>query len=503
MTSSPAQSTILRPDHGNEGRRPTLPPLVHFIAGAFRAQPGTRTEPLIDPSSGEAVASVPLGGEAEVDAAVEAARAALTAWRRTTPRHRADLLLEIASRIEASAEELRRLEALDTGKPSAVTEDDIGMASDVFRFCAGAARAFSEVGSAEYVENHTSIMLREPVGVVAAIVPWNYPLLMAAWKMAPILAAGNTLVIKPAEQTPLTLLRLTELIADLLPAGVHNVVLGRGGEVGAALSTHPGVDMVALTGSVASGRAVATSAGESVKRVHLELGGKAPLVIFADADLESAAEGIRAAGFWNSGQECGAGTRVLVHESVADRFNELLAQQVATIATGDPAAGDAVELGPLISAQQAERVSGFISRAIDEGARPLVGGPDVLGPGYFIAPTVLTGVQPGSEASREEIFGPVVTVETFSTTEEAVSRANDVEYGLAASVWTSDVAKALEIPRQLDFGTVWVNSHLVLASEVPWGGFKGSGYGRDLSAYALQDFSRTKHVQINHALAGG
>ncbi|MCA1190718.1 aldehyde dehydrogenase family protein [Saccharopolyspora sp. 6V] len=478
--------------------RDSFPPLGHFIDGAFHTT-AAETIALIDPSTGGTVAEVPSGTRADVDRAAAAARAAFADWGRTTPRERADLLLEIASRVEARADEFARLESLDTGKPRTVAADDVQGTVDVFRFAAGAGRAFTEAGAAEYVRDHTSILLREPVGVVGAIVPWNYPLLMAAWKIAPILAVGDTVIVKPAEQTPLTLLLLADVVRDLLPAGVFNVVLGIGPVVGAALAEHPQIDLVAVTGSVGSGRAGAAAAADSVKRVHLELGGKAPVVIFEDADLEAAAEALRTAGYWNSGQECGAGTRVLVHESVADRFVELLAEQVGAIAVGEPGAGDDIEVGPLISQAQLDRVRGFVERAEGEGARAVVGGRALPGPGFFLAPTVLVDVEQGTEASREEIFGPVITVETFQDEEEAVTRANDVVYGLAASVWTTNAARSLDVPRRLDFGTVWVNSHLVLASEVPWGGFKGSGYGRDLSVYALQDFSRTKHIQLNHA----
>lgn len=486
-----------------------LPPLTHFIDGAFvesaaggasgAAGASGSTTTIVNPADGTTIAEVAEGETADVDSAVAASRRALPAWKSTTPKERADILLAIADRIEDNADLLIRLESLNTGKPRVVSEDDISMSADTFRFAAGAGRAFTEMGAGDYVEGHTSVILREPVGVVGVVVPWNYPLLMAAWKIGPILAAGNTLVLKPSEQTPLSALKFAELVADLLPAGVLNIVTGLGPSVGARLSSHPDIDLVALTGSVGSGRAVATSAGESLKRVHLELGGKAPVIVFDDADLQAAAEGVRNAGYWNSGQECGAGTRVLVHSSVAEKFTELLAEQVGSYTVGDPRGGESVELGPMISEAHFERVTGFLDRAIADGAKPVVGGGALEGPGFFVAPTVLANIAPGSEASQEEIFGPVVTIETFETEDEALTRANEVPYGLAASVWTSDAARSLDAPRHLDFGTVWVNSHLVLAAEVPWGGFKGSGYGRDLSIYALGDFSRTKHVQINHS----
>jgi aminobutyraldehyde dehydrogenase len=499
MTAVPKKAEVRRQAQAELVKAEELPPLKNYIDGAFRDEASSRTSELVNPATGETIAEVPQGTAEQVDEAVAAAAAAFPGWRGITPKGRADLLLRIADRIEENVDVLARLESLNAGKPREVAEDDVAGTVDIFRYCAGASRAFTELGSADYVEDHTSIILREPVGVVGAIVPWNYPLLMGAWKIAPILAAGNTLVLKPAEQTPLTTLKLVEIVGDLLPDGVFNVVTGLGREVGARLSEHPGIALVAVTGSVGSGQAVASGASETLKRVHLELGGKAPVVIFEDADLQQAAEALRTAGYWNSGQECGAGTRVLVHESVAERFVELLVEQVGSLVVGDPAAGDDVELGPLVSQAHFDRVVGFLERARSDGARAAIGGGALEGAGYFVAPTVLTDVAPGSEASQEEIFGPVVTVETFSDEEEAIRRANEVPYGLAASVFTRDAARSLEVPRRIDAGTVWVNSHLVLANEVPWGGFKGSGYGRDLSIYALEDYSRTKHVQINHA----
>ncbi|MDN6437954.1 MAG: aldehyde dehydrogenase family protein [Corynebacterium nuruki] len=476
-----------------------LPPLKHFIDGAFRDPASAETATVVNPATGEALAEVPRGTVDEVDAAVAAASAALPAWRETTPKERADVLNRLADIVEENADLLSRIESANGGKPKEVADDDIAGTVDVLRFSAGAARAYTELGAGDYVTDHTSFILREPLGVIGAVVPWNYPLLMGAWKFAPILAAGNTLVLKPSEQTPLSMLKFIELIAEALPAGVMNVVTGRGTVVGNRLADHPDIAMVALTGSVGSGQAVATAAGESLKRVHLELGGKAPLLIFEDADLAAAAEGIRAAGYWNSGQECGAGTRVLVHESVASEFVDLLVEQVSSFVIGDPAAGEDVEIGPLVSKGHFDRVVSAIDTAVQEGASVAVGGRAVEGDGFFVEPTVLTGVEPGTFAASEEIFGPVVTVETFSTEEEAVRRANETPYGLSASVWTTDAARSIDVPRKIDAGTVWVNCHLVLANDVPWGGFKGSGYGRDLSLYALQDYSRTKHVQINHA----
>ena len=476
-----------------------LPPAQHFIAGAFRAGTSNETQAVVDPCTEATVCEVAQGTAADADAAVAAALEAKQAWGRTTPKKRSEILLAIADRLAENADMLARLEALNTGKPLMVAEDDIAGSIDSFRFMAGAARATTSLAAGEYAEDHLSVILREPLGVVGVVTPWNYPLLMAAWKIAPILAAGNTIVLKPSEQTPLTTLKFAELTADLLPPGVFNVVTGLGPVIGARLSEHPDVDMIALTGSVNSGRAVARAAAETVKRVHLELGGKAPVVIFADADLAAAAESLRAAGYWNSGQECGAGCRVLVHESVAERFTQLLVEQVGTLVVGEPTAGADVEMGPMISKAHYDRVLGHLERAQAAGAKAALGGGALEGPGYFIAPTVLTEVPEGAACTLEEIFGPVVTVETFATEEEAVTRANQVPYGLAASAWTQNPQLGHDIASRLDAGTVWINSHLVLANEMPWSGFKSSGYGRDLSAYALDDYSRTKHVMHNKA----
>lgn len=478
---------------------PSLPPFGHFIGGKWVAPSTDATAEVENPATGEVLMRVPSGSVEDVDTAVAAAAAAKAGWAGTTPADRAAVLLRIADIIEANRGLLEALEAANTGKPAAVTEDDISSAIDTFRFSAGAARAFNTLGAGDYAAGHTSVILREPVGVVGVITPWNYPLLMAAWKIAPVLGAGNTMVLKPSEQTPLSTLKLAELIAAEVPAGVLNIVTGSGRVVGQRLSEHPGVDLVAITGSVGSGEKVAASAASTVKRVHLELGGKAPVVVFADADLEAAAKGVRSGGFWNAGQECGAACRVLVHSSVAEEFTRLLVREVSEIAVGGPGAEGEVEMGSMISRAHYDRVLAALDDVRAEGLTIAVGGHALEGPGYFIEPTVVTGVPAGAAISRTEIFGPVVSVETFSTDEEAIARANETVYGLAASVWTRDAARSMSAPRRLDFGTVWVNSHLVIANEMPWGGFKGSGYGRDLSAYALEDFSRTKHVMYNHA----
>ncbi|MDX2693860.1 aldehyde dehydrogenase family protein [Streptomyces ipomoeae] len=475
-----------------------LPPARHFVDGTFLDGSTERLIDVVDPSTERVIARIPEGTAEDVDRAVAAAVAAKEQWARQVPKARSEVLHTIADRVAENTELLATLESANTGKPLAVSRDDVAQTVDTFRFMAGAVRGTTSLAAGDYAEDHLSVILREPLGVIGVVTPWNYPLLMAAWKIAPILAAGNTLVIKPSEQTPLTTLKFAELVADLLPPGVVNVVNGYGPVVGARLAEHPDVDMIALTGSVSSGRAVARAAADTLKRVHLELGGKAPVVIFQDADLTAAASALRVAGFWNSGQECGAACRVLVHESVAEEFVGQLVGEVRALVVGEPTAGEDVEVGPMVSKAHFDRVTGYLERAKKDGVRVATGGRAIDGPGYFVAPTVLVDVPEGAEVAREEIFGPVITVETFTDEEEAVRRANDVPFGLSASVWTENARRSHDIAARLDFGTVWVNSHLVLASEVPWGGFKGSGYGRDLSVYALDDYSRTKHVMHNH-----
>ncbi|WP_372672782.1 aldehyde dehydrogenase family protein [Amycolatopsis kentuckyensis] len=482
-------------------RARTAEPLVgltspgRFVDGGFRAAKALLD--VVDPCSGRVFAQIGEGTSTDVDDAVAAARAAAPHWARTTPRQRSELLHRIADRLVEHTGVLTRLESADTGKPVAVARDDLEQAVDTFRFMAGAVRAPTSAAAERYAVDHLSVLHREPLGVVGVVTPWNYPLLMAVWKIAPILATGNTVVLKPSEYTSLTTLKLAELTGDLLPRGVLNVVTGTGPVVGARLAEHPDVAMIALTGSVASGRAVARAAADSLKRVHLELGGKAPVVVFADADLPAAASALRTAGYWNSGQECGAACRVLAEDSVAEELIELLAEQVGGLVVGEPGAGEDVEIGPLVSRAHFDRVTGYLDRARAQGIRAAVGGAALPGDGYFVAPTVLADVPEGAECAREEIFGPVVTVEKFRGEEEAVARANDTQYGLAASVWTENARRSHAVAAGLDASTVWVNDHLVLASEMPWGGFKGSGYGRDLSLYALDDFSRTKHVMHN------
>jgi aminobutyraldehyde dehydrogenase len=493
------QFTVLRSASASPAEL-NLPRSGNFINGAFVQSSSSGTLNVEDPTTGKTITTVAAGTAADVDAAVDAAVTAKMAWASTTPKHRSDVLHRIAGILEANRELLERLESANTGKPLAVAQDDVTSTIDTFRFMAGAARTLTALAAGEYAQGHTSVILREPVGVVGVITPWNYPLLMAAWKIAPILAAGNTVVLKPSEQTPLSTLKLAELIAEELPDGVLNVVTGLGDVVGRRLSEHPQVDLIAITGSVGSGQKVASAAAGSVKRVHLELGGKAPVIIFDDADLSAAAKGVRSGGYWNAGQECGSACRVLVHESVAGKFVDLLTAEVQSMKVGTPDGGEDIDVGPMISRAHFERVKIALEQARVDGLTFAVGGSALEGPGYFIEPTVITDVPAGAEISRTEIFGPVVSVETFTTEEEAITRANETPYGLAASVWTSSAARSLSIPKQLDFGTVWVNSHLILACEVPWGGFKGSGHGRDLSLYALEDFSRTKHIMMNHGV---
>jgi len=498
-TAATANGTVRRAASGRLLQQGDLPPGQHFIDGAFRPGRFGAAIDVVDPSSATTIAQVAEGTVEDTDLAVAAAKAAQAGWGRLTPKERSEVLHKVADRVAENADLLARLESANTGKPAAVAQDDVAQTVDTFRFMAGALRAPTSAAAGKYAEDHLSVILREPLGVIGVVTPWNYPLLMAAWKMAPILAAGNSLVIKPSEQTPLTTLKFAELVADILPAGVVNVVTGYGPVVGTRLAEHPDIAMIALTGSVRSGKAVAQAAAASLKRVHLELGGKAPVVVFEDADLAAAATALRAAGYWNSGQECGAACRVLVHESVADEFTKALVDEVSSMVVGEPGAGDDVEIGPLTSKAHFDRVTGYLERAAAEGVRAAVGGGALPGDGYFVAPTVLVDVPDGAECAREEIFGPVITVETFTEEDEAVNRANSVPYGLSASVWTNDARRSHDVASRLDAGTVWVNAHLVLANEVPWGGFKGSGYGRDLSIYALDDYSRTKHVMHNVA----
>jgi aminobutyraldehyde dehydrogenase len=452
---------------------------------------------VLDPASGNVLACVAEADTAQVNAAVAAAAKAFEHWSRTTPQARSLALLKAAERLEASADAFARVESQDCGKPLArVIADEMPATVDVLRFFAGAARCVTGPVANEYLPQHTSLIRRDPIGVVGAIVPWNYPLMTAVWKLAPALAAGNTIVIKPSELTPLTTLMLGELLAGIFPPGVINVIHGRGATAGRALAAHPAVRMLSLTGSIETGRLMLEAASKSLMRTHLELGGKAPVIVFDDADVEALVQNIRMSGYYNAGQDCTAACCLYVEDDIYDRVVADLTDAVSTIRCGSPAAAD-TEMGPLISAAHRDKVLGMIERASREShMKVLCGGTAVPGAGYFVEPTLIAGAKPTDEIVRQEVFGPVVTVSRFSGAQQAIDYANGSQYGLASSVWSKDSAKALHVASRLQYGCTWINTHLALVSEMPHGGMKLSGYGKDLSMYALEEYTVTRHVMV-------
>ena len=468
-----------------------------FIGGQWVDAASGETQAVENPAVYQQIARVPASGQEDVNRAVEAAALAFESWSLTTPQTRSLALLKVADLLDANADEIGRLESLQTGKPVQAAIDEMAVASDLFRFFAGACRVPEGLAVTEYLEGHTSMVRRDPVGVVASIAPWNYPLYMAAWKLGPALATGNTCVLKPASRTPLSALRFAEVVAEALPAGVLNVITGAGGVMGDMLVAHPKVRMISITGDTVTGKHIAQVAAAGVKRLHLELGGKAPVVVFDDADVDLVADTLRFASYWNSGQDCTAACRVIAGPGVYDNLLAALADRVKTIKWGNPLEHDDLDIGSLIGRFQADKIELMVNNALEAKAELVVGGHRPADHGAYFEPTVIANPDQRSEIVQEEVFGPVVTVQRFADEDQAIAWANDVKYGLASSVFTGSIAKAMRTARRLQFGTVWINEHFTLASETPHGGVKESGWGKDGSKYALEDYTVVKHVTIN------